>query len=89
MESASIAMLATSCQVGMPLTPNRIITSTGALIGMRVNTTQIKLLGNIMCSDMNQSGEIMGIVKTVISCCPSRELALTAPTAADSTANNK
>ena len=89
MESTRTAMLAASCQAGMSLTPSLRITNTGAVIGIMVSTTQIGLSGNIMSNDMNQRGEMRGIVKIAISCCPSRELALTAPTAADSTAKNK
>ena len=89
MESTSTARLTTSCQAGISLTPSLIIASTGAERGKMVKKTQAGLSGKNMSKDVNQSGISAGIVKTPISCCPSRELELTAPILAEITANNK
>ena len=89
MESPSTAILAASSQAGTLLTPSLIITSTGAVRGKIVRTTQIGLFGNNISKDMNQRGINKGSVKIPISCCPSRELELMAPTPAETTANNK
>ena len=89
MESTSTAILATSCQAGITLTPSLIITSTGADRGKMAKKTQIGLSGKNIIKDMNQSGISKGIVKIPISCCPSRELELMAPILAEITANNK
>ena len=58
MESPSTAILAASCQAGIALTPSLIITSTGAVIGKMVRTTQIGLSGSNVSKDMNQRGAI-------------------------------
>ena len=89
MESTSTAILAASCQAGISVTPSLIITSTGAVRGKIVKTTQIGLFGNNISKDVNQRGISKGSVKIPISCCPSRELELMAPIPAESTANNK
>jgi len=89
MESASTVILAASCQAGISLTPSLTSTSTGAVIGKIVRTTQIGLSGNNIIRDMNQIGISKGSVRIPISCCPSRELELMAPIPAESTANNK
>ena len=89
MESASTAILTTSCQEGIALTPTLIITSTGDERGKIVKKTQTGLSGKNINKDVNHRGISAGSVKTPISCCPSRELELMAPIAAEITANNK
>jgi len=89
MDSTSTAILATSCQAGITLTPSRIITSTGADRGKMAKKTQIGLSGKNIIKDVNQRGISKGSVKTPINCCPSREPELTAPTLAEITANNE
>jgi len=89
MDNTSTAILATSCQAGITLTPSLIITSTGAERGKMARTTQIGLSGKNISKDVNQRGISAGSVKIPINCCPSRELELMAPIAAEITANNK
>jgi hypothetical protein len=89
MDSTNTAILATSCQAGIPLTPSRIITTTGAERGKMVKKTQTGLSGKSIIRDMNQRGISKGIVKIPINCCPSWELELTAPMLAEITANNE
>ncbi len=66
MESTSTAILVPSCHAGISLTPSLIITSTGAVIGKMVRTTQIGLFGNNISKDMNQRGVSKGSVRIPI-----------------------
>jgi hypothetical protein len=55
-ESTSTAILTTSSQVAISVTPNLSIVATGAVTGKIVSATQMGLLGNINNKDENQRG---------------------------------
>ena len=61
-------MLADICQMGISVRPTLIITTTGAVIGKMVSPIQIGLLGNMINSDENQSGETARSVNMLANC---------------------